>query len=186
MSLRESYLGLARLLSYPEEKGRLLEACDVVALHFKEGSSTLPFETWLRGLTLSALQENYVASFDFNPRGSLYLGHHLHGDNQQRAAFMISLKQEFARHGFSAQGNELPDHLAVLLVFLAHLAQRGEHVYRREFITTMVLPGLGKMSGTDPAGREPAWQALVDAARMLCSADGIGKEDSRCSTTSSS
>jgi hypothetical protein len=39
---------------------------------------------------------------------------------------MIGLKQEFGRHDFAPAGNELPDHLAVLLGFLAHLVQRGE------------------------------------------------------------
>ena len=37
---------------------------------------------------------------------------------------MIRLKQEFDRCGFTPVGNELPDHLSVVLAFLAHLARR--------------------------------------------------------------
>ena len=174
MSIQEGYLGLARLLCYPEQKDALLEACERVARHFKEKgleSPAAPFGALLGSSTLSALQEDYVACFDFNPRGSLYLGHHLHGDNQKKAAFMIGIKQEFGRHDFSPEGNELPDHLAQLLGFLAHLERRGEDGYRRQFIAETVLPGLGKMGATKPAARQPAWQALIDTAQKLCSAD---------------
>jgi nitrate reductase molybdenum cofactor assembly chaperone NarJ/NarW len=174
MSYQDSYLGLARLLCYPEAKEGLLENCDCVASHFKEnglGSPSAPFEALLRDLTLSGLQEEYVAVFDFNPKGSLYLGYHLQGDNQKRSAFMIGLKQEFARHAFAPAGNELPDHLAVLLSFLAHLVQHGEGDYRRRFIAERVLPGLGKMGATATASRPPAWQSLIDAAEALCNAD---------------
>jgi len=183
MSIRESYLGLAQLLSYPQARDPLLEACSRIALHFGEAgvdSPVAPFETFLKSSTLSDLQEEYVASFDFNPKGSLYLGHQLHGDNQKKAAFMIGIRQEFGRHGFAPVGNELPDHLALLLGFLAHLALRGEDAYRRRFIAEMVLPGLGRMGA---AGREPghpAWQALIAAAEMLCRADCTGREDSTC------
>lgn len=174
MSFQDSYLGLARLLCYPEGKDGLLECCDCVASHFRESgleAPSAPFEAFFRDATLSGLQEDYVTVFDFNPKGSLYLGHHLYGDNQKKSAFMIGLKQEFGRHEFDPAGNELPDHLTVLLSFLAHLARRGEEDYRRRFIAEMVLPGLGRMAATDTESRPPAWQSLIDAAEALCSAD---------------
>jgi nitrate reductase molybdenum cofactor assembly chaperone NarJ/NarW len=174
MSFRDSYLRLARLLCYPEDKDRLRENCDCLASHFRASgldSPAAPFDVLLRDATLAGLQEDYVAIFDFSPKGSLYLGHHLYGDNQKKSAFMIGLKQEFGRHDFQPAGNELPDHLAVLLGFLAHLVQRGEEDYRRQFIAEMVLPGLGKMGAQDGASRPPAWQSLIDAAQALCNAD---------------
>ena len=183
MSIQESYLGLARLLSYPEERNGMLDTCEQIASYFQEAglaSPAAPFGVLLQSSTLSGLQEDYVASFDFNPRGSLYLGHHLHGDNQKKAAFMIGIKQEFGRHQFLPEGNELPDHLSVILSFLAHLVQRGEDRYRRQFITEMVLPGLGKMTAREPASGQRTWQSLIDAAEKLCSADCHCEEVPTC------
>ena len=174
MSIGASYLDLARLLRYPESREQLQESCERVARHFQERGLDCPaaaFGALLASSTLSGLQEDYVASVDFNPKGSLYLGHHLHGDNQKKGAFMIGIKQEFGRHEFTPAGNELPDHLAVLLGFLAHLARRGEEGYRRQFINEMVLPGLSRMAATTPAPRQSGWHSLVETAQKLCSAD---------------
>lgn len=173
MSIQESYLGLARLLCYPESKNGLLVICDSIATCFKDGGLDSPaatFGAFLRRSTLSGLQEDYVASFDFNPRGSLYLGHHLYGDSPKKRAFMIGIKQEFHRHDFTPEGNELPDHLAVLLGYLAHLAPRGEDSYRRHFIAEMVLPGLSKMVATKPAFGQ-TWHSLICTAEQLCRRD---------------
>ena len=183
MSIQGSYLGLARLLSYPQQRDGLPESCAQIASYFqKRGleSPTAPFQAFLRSATLSGLQEDYVDRCDFNPQGSLDLGHHLHGDNQKKAQFMIGIKGEFGRHGFTPAGNELPDHLAVILGYLAHLVQRGEDGYRREIITEMVLPGLGKLAATEPAFRQRTWQSLIDSAEKLCSADCTGEEVSTC------
>ena len=174
MSIQESYLALARLLWYPESLDESLKSCKTVASSLRARGVDFPaagFEAFLQGSTLYGLQEDYVLNFDFNPKGCLYLGHHLHGDNQKKGPFMIAIKQEFGRHDFIQEGNELPDHLAVLLGFLAHLVLRGEDSYRRQFIVETVLPGLDKMTGTEPAPREPVWQSLVDTAERLCSAD---------------
>ena len=183
MSIQGSYLGLARLLSYPEERDGMLDTFDRITSYFLElglASPAAPFGALLQSSTLSCLQEDYVASFDFNPKGSLYLGHHLHGDNQKKAAFMIGIKQEFVRHGFAPAGNELPDHLAVILGFLAHLVQGGEDGYRRQFISEMVLPGLGKMAAIEPAFGRRSWQSLIDSAKKLCNADARFEGGSTC------
>ena len=181
MSIQGSYLGLALLLSYPEERDGMLDTFDHITLYFQEvglESPAAPFGALLQSSTLSCLQEDYVASFDFNPKGSLYLGHHLYGDNQKKAAFMIAIKQEFVRHDFTLTGNELPDHLAVILGFLAHLVQSGEDRYRRQFIAEMVLPGLGRMAAIEPGQR--SWRSLIDTAEKLCRADSTCEEVSIC------
>jgi nitrate reductase molybdenum cofactor assembly chaperone NarJ/NarW len=174
MSIQGSYLGLALLLSYPVERDGMLDAFERITSYFREAglaAPAVPFGVLLQSSTLSGLQEDYVAGFDFNPKGSLYLGHHLHGDHQKKAAFMIGIKQEFGRHGFTPVGNELPDHLAVLLGFLAHLVQSGEDSYRRQFIAATVLPGLGRLAALEPASGQRSWQSLIDAAVRLCGAD---------------
>jgi nitrate reductase delta subunit len=174
MSIQESYDGLARLLDYPEGKEELLESYHRVATYLENSgiaSPADPFGELVRTSTLAELQEDYVAHFDFNPAAAPYLGHHLYGDNQKKGAYMIRVKQEYIRYDFTPSGCELPDHLAVLLGFLAHLARRGEDAVRRQFITELVLPGLEKLvAACAPRDLSP-WLTLVEAAGLLCSAD---------------
>ncbi|HBG04354.1 MAG: nitrate reductase molybdenum cofactor assembly chaperone [Geobacteraceae bacterium GWC2_58_44] len=174
MSIHESYDGLARLLDYPQGKQGLLESYDSLAAFLSQSgleSPAAPFQALVRSSTLAELQEDYVAHFDFNPAAAPYLGHHLYGDNQKKGAYMISVKQEFGRHDFEPAENELPDHLAVLLSFLAHLARRGEHDFRRRFIEEMVMPGLDKLVASCAPRSASPWLTLVEAAGVLCSAD---------------
>ena len=174
MSIQESYEGLARLLDYPQGKEVLLESYDEVASYLEQSgieSPAAPFGELVRSSSLAELQEDYVAHFDFNPAAAPYLGHHLYGDNQKKGAYMIRVKQEYLRYDFTPSGCELPDHLAVLLGFLAHLARRGEDAFRRQFIAELVQPGLDKLvASCAPRGLSP-WLTLIEAAGMLCSAD---------------
>ena len=181
MSVHESYAGLAQLLDYPKDRDGLLVSYGNVASHLEQSgleSPAAPFGAFVQGSSLAELQEDYVANFDFNPAAAPYLGHHLYGDNQKKGSYMIRVKQEYGLHDFAPEGCELPDHLAVLLGFLAHLAQRGEDSFRRSFIAEMVLPGLNKLVEGYARRADSPWLALVTAAEVLCSADC--KEVSTC------
>lgn len=174
MSIHQSYQGLARLLDYPRDRDGLLASYGDLASHLlKSGldAPAAPFAAFVQGSTLAELQEDYVANFDFNPAAAPYLGHHLYGDNQKKGTYMIKVKQEFGRHDFTPEGCELPDHLAVLLAFLAHLARRGEDSFRREFIEQLVLPGLNKLVEGCAKHSASPWLALLEAAELLCGAD---------------
>jgi nitrate reductase molybdenum cofactor assembly chaperone NarJ/NarW len=174
MSIVASYDGLAQLLDYPEQKEGLLSSYHSIAQYLQQNGIASPAESFgelVQSSTLAELQEDYVAHFDFNPAAAPYLGHHLYGDNQKKGAYMIRVKQEYIRYDFTPTGCELPDHLAVLLGFLAHLARRGEDAFRRQFIQELVLPGLNKLvESCAPRGLSP-WLTLVEAAGLLCSAD---------------
>lgn len=174
MSMAESYQALARLLDYPGERDGLTESYREVIRFFKEegiDTPTAPFGEMLRVSTLSELQEDYVAQFDFNPAQAPYLGHHLYGDNQKKGAYLIGVKEQFRRFEFAPCGCELPDHLTVLLSFLAHLARRGEDAFRRSFIAEAVQPGVEKLlAGCAPRGISP-WLTLVEAVGLVLSSD---------------
>ena len=181
MSIQESYHGLAQLLDYPQDRDGLLASYGDLASYLETSghvSPAAPFAAFVASSTLAELQEDYVANFDFNPAAAPYLGHHLYGDNQKKGAYMIRVKQEFGRHDFTPEGCELPDHLAVLLGFLAHLARRGEDSFRRNFIEELVLPGLNKLVEGYARHAASPWLALIMAAELLCSADC--KEVSTC------
>jgi len=65
------------------------------------------------------LQETYVALFDRSRTLSLNLFEHVHGESRDRGGAMVSLVETYRDAGFDPDTSELPDHLPVLLEFLA-------------------------------------------------------------------
>ena len=182
MSLAECYASLARMLDYPSGKDEMLadhgNACRF--LRSSEIESPLePFGRFVENASLAGLQEEYVATFDFNPALALYLGHHLFGDHQKKGAYLIRLKQEYGHYGFPPSGNELPDHLPLVLGFLAYLTRRGDEGVRRSFISECVLPGVDRLCAAFSCRRESPWKPVVEAARLLCAADSAIHEEGK-------
>lgn len=182
MSLPEGYGSLARMLDYPGGKEGIVEDCDTVRRILQTYNIESPLEPFGRFVEISTLarfQEEYVATFDFNPAVALYLGHHLFGDHQKKGAYLIRLKQEFGRHGFTPSGNELPDHLPLVLGFLAYLARNAEDGVRRSFLSECVLPGVDKLNAAISARGDSPWKPVVEAARLLCAADSAIQEEGK-------
>jgi len=174
MTIAESYASLARMLEYPEKKELLMAASDAVRSFLRKHDKEAildPFAEFVATSTLEELQEDFVATFDFNPAVAPYLGHHLYGDNQKKGAYMIRLKQEFGRYGFTPKGNELPDHLPLILGFLAHLARNEEKGTRQSLIADCVLPGVQRLNSGFASRQDSPWKPVVEAARILCAAD---------------
>lgn len=181
MKIAETYASLSRMLDYPVGKEGLTKDAAVVSAFLEEQGlecAIASFAAFVAASPLAEVQEQYVATFDFNPVTAPYLGHHLFGDNQQKGGYMIGLKQEYLRHGFTPTGNELPDHLPMVLAFLAHLARENRDKTRQPFIAESVLPGLERLCKVFADRRDCPWKPLVDAMRLLCAADG--KEVTPC------
>jgi nitrate reductase delta subunit len=104
------WLQLSVLLQYPDEE--LLASGDAPA--------------WMRDTPLRELQAEYVQTFDFDRRASLYLTYHTHGDRRQRGLELVRLKRRYADAGRPLDGNELPDYLPVLLEYAALEPDDGE------------------------------------------------------------
>lgn len=68
-----------------------------------------------------ALEERYVALFDRSRTLSLNLFEHVHGESRERGGALVSLLETYRDGGFEPATCELPDHLPVLLEFLATL-----------------------------------------------------------------
>ena len=171
MTIADCYEALARMLDYPTDKTALRSDYDIVAAsmeNHRAKDSLSSFDCFAEASTLAALQEDYVATFDFNPATAPYLGHHLYGDNQKKGAYMIALKQQFADFDYSPAGHELPDHLSVLLGFLAHLARHGKEADRQLIIADYVLPGVQRMTTAFADRHESPWKALIETAEFLC------------------
>ena len=65
------------------------------------------------------LEERYVLLFDRSRTLSLNLFEHVHGESRDRGGAMVSLLETYRDGGFEPATSELPDHLPVLLEFLA-------------------------------------------------------------------
>jgi nitrate reductase delta subunit len=78
-----------------------------------------PLVEELRGGDIYALQETYVALFDRSRTLSLNLFEHVHGESRDRGGAMVSLVEMYRDAGYDPATSELPDHLPVLLEFLA-------------------------------------------------------------------
>lgn len=112
---------LSALLQYPT--GELLGARDEL-LEAASDARVSAFVSALDSVRLAALQDEYVTTFDFDRRASLYLTYHTHGDRRQRGIELVRLKRRFAEAGLELAGDELPDYLPALLEF-ASLAPDG-------------------------------------------------------------
>ncbi|MFV0458929.1 MAG: nitrate reductase molybdenum cofactor assembly chaperone [Actinomycetales bacterium] len=69
------------------------------------------------GARLGALQAEYVRTFDTSRRCCLYLSYFTHGDTRKRGVALVRFKQAYRRAGVECSGEELPDHLSVVLEF---------------------------------------------------------------------
>lgn len=96
---------------------------------------------------LGQLEEIYTGTFDVNPSCTIYAGYQLFGDSYKRGEFLVGLKRRFRQQGFS-EGNELADHLAVLLRFLGRLDPK--ETLARELVDDCMVPALEKMNGSFP------------------------------------
>ncbi|HET7332697.1 nitrate reductase molybdenum cofactor assembly chaperone [Dyella sp.] len=64
-------------------------------------------------------EARFVDLFDRGRSTSLNLFEHVHGDGRERGAAMLDLRQRYLDAGLEPSGNELPDHLPVLLEYLS-------------------------------------------------------------------
>lgn len=78
-----------------------------------------PLADQLGGRDIFDLEEQYVMLFDRSRTLSLNLFEHVHGESRDRGGAMVSLVETYRDGGFEPATSELPDHLPVLLEFLA-------------------------------------------------------------------
>lgn len=73
----------------------------------------------IAGTDIYDLEERYTALFDRSRTLSLNLFEHVHGESRERGPAMVSLVETYRDAGFDPATSELPDHLPVLLEYLA-------------------------------------------------------------------
>lgn len=162
LSLVLSYPTRELAEAMPEIAGVLLSDTRLTALARRD---LAPLLDSLGADDLYDLQERYVALFDRSRTLSLNLFEHIHGESRDRGGAMVSLLEAYREGGFEPATTELPDHLPVLLEFLATrptsetqetLADAGhifealrERLARRESPYGAVFAALFQIAGTE-------------------------------------
>lgn len=122
-SLRLTLRALAYLLSYPDAQRRsaLPQLMDALQLEQALTPDRLAeIDALCRHLVaLDPLEaeSRYVDQFDRGRQTSLHLFEHVHGDSRDRGPALVDLLQTYDRAGLQFDGEELPDHLPVVLEF---------------------------------------------------------------------
>jgi len=118
---REIYRLFAEILEYPtpELAERVRAALKLLGSAHPEAAEELnAFRAFVEQTPLEKLEELYTHTFDLQVVCFPYVGYQLFGESYKRGAFLAGLKGQFKAYGFSS-GNELPDHVSVVLRFLA-------------------------------------------------------------------
>ncbi|MBM4763384.1 nitrate reductase molybdenum cofactor assembly chaperone [Bacillus sp. B15-48] len=126
---RMVYSLISSLLQYPNQEWQELEneLFDEVSRISAEPVRVplLRFLSYLKDTPFDKLCENYVNTFDFYEKTTLYLTHMVFKDNRERGNILIQLRQEFYQSGVEIVSDELPDYLPLILEF-ASIAPEGQ------------------------------------------------------------
>ncbi len=169
------YHHFADLLTYPgADLAAAARRCAALlaAAEPEAAAAVARFGTWAEATPSGRLEEVYTNTFDLQPVCCPYVGYHLFGESYKRGAFMVKLKEEYRRHGFDA-GNELPDHLCVVLRFLALVT---DEALGKDLIAECVMPSLAKMVAGFGASANPYTELLRALLSLLQSACGRAAE----------
>src|SRR6056297_689986 len=116
---------LSLILSYPtrELQAAMPEIGGILAsdtrLTAAARRALRPLVEEIGGRDIYDLQEQYVMLFDRSRTLSLNLFEHVHGESRDRGGAMVSLMETYRDGEFEPATSELPDHLPLLLEFLA-------------------------------------------------------------------
>lgn len=120
-ALADTWQVVSLLLDYPDEVlvGRVPMLRGVVA--GLPDAQRLPLVEVLDSIEhgdLTALQQEYVDTFDVTRKCSLHLTYFTSGDTRRRGVALVEFKQAYRRAGLEFDTDvELPDHLCVVLEF---------------------------------------------------------------------
>jgi nitrate reductase delta subunit len=113
-----------------------------------------------------SVQELYTHTFDLNPVCSLDVGYYLFGEDYQRGLFMAHLRESQEEVGLDHE-RELPDHLPVLLRWLARVWGTELHT---DMVSLCVLPAMRKMNEALDGGTNP-YRGVLQALTEVLKAD---------------
>lgn len=120
---------MSLLLRYPDDDvldTRPAVVAEAAALAPSPAGETLrAFVSWWAAQPADALQREYTSTFDFSRRTALDLTYYTHGDRRQRGLALLDLRRRYTAEGLELEGDELPDHLPVVLEFVSEAPEAG-------------------------------------------------------------
>jgi nitrate reductase molybdenum cofactor assembly chaperone len=111
----------AELLEYPRPglAPKAQELRKLVASESPEAAAVLAqFAAFVDRIPYDTLEEVFTATFDLNATCHPYVGFHIFGEDYRRSVFLLELKSKYREYGFDT-GIELPDHISMMLRFMA-------------------------------------------------------------------
>ena len=105
-------------------------------------SELLKFRALIDAMSGERLEEIYIGAFDVASETCPYIGYQVFGDNFKRGEFLVGLKTMFRKSGF-ADESDLPDHIAVLLKFIAAIGETTPEV--PELVSYAIHPAVEKI-----------------------------------------
>ena len=165
-TIKRFYLAFAPLLEYPtqdlaqqaQDCSQLLTRNNSPAVDVLEG-----FSRFVEQTPLSQIEELFTTTFDLQAICYPYVGYHLFGESHKRGMFMAKLNEKYQETGFTA-GKELPDHVSVVLRFLA---VTNESDFCQTLIVEGLVPTLVKMSQVLSEGQENPYASVIKALFLL-------------------
>jgi len=152
------------ILDYPDSQlsHRVDGAITLLSpLHGEAATLLKEFRAFLAKTPIGTMEEIYSRTFDLQAVCFPYVGYHLFGEDHRRGLFMANLKGDYKANQFSC-GNELPDHLGVMLHFLAIESHGGQD----EMIDLCVIPALKKMvAGLD--GTSNPYRGVLESLLLV-------------------
>jgi nitrate reductase molybdenum cofactor assembly chaperone NarJ/NarW len=158
------FSAFAELLAYPAgDPATLARRCGALLSGRGSAARLEAFATHAERARPHQLEELYASTFDLDPACPPYVGHHLCGDGPQRGVFLSRLAGVYRKDGFpvAAPDGELPDHLTVVLRYLATVADGAD---RQALLDDALVPALDKMlAALDD--HENVYRAVLSALR---------------------
>lgn len=158
----------ADLLSYPgSEYLSVIDTClDRLRNEpFEAAEELIGFKNGLRNLPDEKIEELYTITFDMQPVCYPYAGYQLFGESYKRGAFMAQLNEAYRAFGYSA-GEELPDHLPVILRFLGLDASHRQAEFCQTLLVEGLLPAIEKMLKAFAESQNP-YVRLLNALQIV-------------------
>lgn len=167
----ELYARLSEILEYPGPGlGERVTGCIArLGTGHPAARGLREFARSVERAPVGQLQESYTAAFDLDPSCSPHVGYRLLGPDPRRGMFLARLAARYRARGFSA-GRELPDHLTVLLGFLAHAPDEPD---RGELVECLV-PALASLA-RELRRREHPYAPVAEAIQLVLEADARGE-----------
>jgi nitrate reductase delta subunit len=166
----ELYHLFAEILEYPTPSlPNQVDDCTslLTSLHKEAVPMLEEFRAALGVTSLDRMEEIYTRTFDLQAICHPYVGYHLFGNGSQRGTFMAGLKEHYKACGLSV-GNELPDHIGIMLRF----ASTCTNAEREDLASECIVPAVRKMISEFEDGSNP-YRGILQALLLVLQREGV-------------